>query len=717
MAVRKVARRDMDTRALKRPRISDSQTVLDSEGADGGSPQALATELAAAGDVRGLLLLESRLHAVLAQPDANCVKVVGFLRRESTCTCLVQVLLLDDLAASTSDSERGSADTPFGGRTNEKTSLGASDAGRAAFAASCVLGGGIPEVAATLATSDVVWRALITALRRQHDPPPPVQGALSASMLERMCRSFFLRAGSKAREGFVVMAKRHGLLQALLDSGLQTPQLLSLLPLIYRHDHSPKRYAYWASLELGLRLTSRVLTASSAEPVDYTAAAPLLLEHEHACEALVGVCEWSAGDRSRPAGTPMKATSSTDARQWGLSLLAELAEGCGAVAGPDGAKSDSTIGGRLVELAANDCDLSQRSRLLGVRSLTAVLSLSASLRQPTSSHSYAAIALATSLATAIPRIAATLEQLATRAMEKEAPGLDGVDGRATPLCRGSTDILIQAVRCVGAAADMVASCACGHAGTGQGDSQGDEAIEPLRLALVRAHAPTLLMQLLLAAVGGTLSAPHIVTALKHIWATPIVRDELFASDNCNWWTQWCLPLLDRARLHTTAADASTPAQAADSGNGSDVLPCFGHIVTVSCLCDENGIAITSEVIRRLTLQASSCAGLNSSVDSTENSEQNERSESGGGSDSEKSDDRIAMWCQHMTVVSNVCKEQAATDLRLAELKRKLKQQRRAQQQQQQQACDTGDVAGCALAVGGAQQTFVGVSVKRMPIAD
>ena len=707
---------DTCTRSLKRPRLSD-QTVLDtcSADADDRSAQTLATELAAAGDVLGLLLLESRLHAVLAQPDADCVKVVGFLRRESTCTRLVQVLLLDDLAASTSDPERGSADTP-GGQPMKKTSLGASDAGRAAFAASCVLGGGIPEVAATLATSDAVWRALITALRRQHDSSPPVQGTLPASMLERMCRSFFLRAGSKAREGFVVMAKRHGLLQVVLDSGLQSSQLLSLLPLIYRHDHSSKRYAYWASLELGMRLTSQVLAASSPEPAGYTAPAPLLVEHEHACEALVAVCEWSAGDRSRPAGMPMTATSSTDARQWGLSLLAELAERCG-VAGLDCTKSDSTIGGRLVEVAANDCDLSQRSRLLGVRSLTAVLSLSSSLRQPASSQSHAAIALATSVATAIPRIAATLEQLATSAMETEDRCLDVV-GAGTSLCRCSTDILIQAVRCIGAAADMVASCACGRPGPDHDDSQGDEAIEPLRAALVRAHVPTLLMHLLLGAVGGTLSAPHIVEALKHIWATPIVRDELFAADNCNWWTQWCLPMLDRARLHTAAAAASTPAHAADSGAGSDVQPCFGHIVTVSCLCDENEIAITTEVIRHLTLQASSCSEGNLSVDSTDTREQNDSPECPSGSGSEKTDGRIAMWCQHMKLVSAARAAQAATDLRLAQLKRRLKQQRHdAQQQKHQQGGEMDDVAGCALAVGGAQRSFVGVSAKRMPIAD
>eukprot|EP01043_Picozoa_sp_COSAG02_P069720 COSAG02_NODE_12067_length_1604_cov_1.221927_1_plen_230_part_10 len=230
----------MDPHDAKRPRLSPPQTCADepeSAPPELKDPGALAAELAAVGDVRGLLLLESKLHAVLAEPDAACVKVVGFFRRDSTCERLVHELLLSGTITASSDSERAVSSADQGEADTAR--LGASDAGRAAFAASCVLGGGIPEVAATLATSDTVWRSLVSKLRREQ--PSRSVRALSASMLERMCRSFFLRAGSKAREGFVVMAKRHGLLQVALDDRLQMPQLLSLLPLIYRQDHSPKR--------------------------------------------------------------------------------------------------------------------------------------------------------------------------------------------------------------------------------------------------------------------------------------------------------------------------------------------------------------------------------------------------------------------------------------------------------------------------------------------
>ncbi len=712
----------MDPHDAKRPRLSPPQTCADqpeSAPPELKDPGALAAELAAVGDVRGLLLLESKLHAVLAEPDAACVKVVGFFRRDSTCERLVHELLLSGTITASSDSERAVSSADQGEADTAR--LGASDAGRAAFAASCVLGGGIPEVAATLATSDTVWRSLVSKLRREQ--PSRSVRALSASMLERMCRSFFLRAGSKAREGFVVMAKRHGLLQVALDDRLQMPQLLSLLPLIYRHDHSPKRYAYWASLELGLQLTNRILAALSLGQVDDISAGVVLVEDEYACEALIGMCEWSAGDRSRPAGLPMKATSSTHARQWGLSLLAELAEGSHAARDPNQTSPDPGIGQMLVDLAATDCTLSidgrQQSPLLGVRGLTAVLSLSASLRQPTSSDSHAAIALATSVAARIPQVVATLEQLAivARSTAKAPRCFEEADGRATPLCRGSTDVLIQAVRFIGAACDMVASCACGRAALVQHDSQSTDAIDPLRTALVRAHAPTVLMRLLLAATGGTLAAPHIVTALEHVWAAPTMRDELFLRDD--WWTQWCLPLLDRAQLHATAGDTSASYCEADHVTGSEILPSLGHIVTLSCLCDETGTDIETEVLRQLTLQSSSCNAGDSPVGSTDKNGEIDLSEYVGNS-GRKSDDRHAMWRKHMAVISAACKERAVTDRKLAQLKRKLKQQKRDahHHHQKQGACSSTDEAtGAAAAPSAPRRSSVGVDVKRMPMAD
>ncbi len=708
----------MDPRDTKRLRLSHPR----SDAPAARSPAALATELAAAGDVRGLLLLESRLHAVLSQPDAACVKVVGFLRRESTCERLVHELLLFDTITASSDPERDSADTARladQAGAADAPSLGASDAGRAAFAASCVLGGGIPEVAATLATSDSVWRSLVSALQRER--PSQSVRAMSASMLERTCRSFFLRAGSRAREGFVVMAKRHGFLQVALNHQLQMPQLLSLLPLIYRHDHSPKRYAYWASLELGLQLMNRVLIGSLAEQEDDTAAGVVLREDEYACEALVGMCEWSAGDRSRTAGLPMKPTSSTHARQWGLSLLAELAEASCSVVRPKQISSDSAssgIGHLLAKSAATDCTLGtdgrQQSSLLGVRSLTAVLSLSASLRQPTSSHAHAAIALATSVAAMIPQVLATLEQLATVDWRTHRC-LEAADGRA-PLCHGSTDVLIQAVRFIGATSDMVASCACGHVGLAQDDSRGAEAIDPLRTALVQAHAPTVLMRLLFAAAGGTLAAPHIVTALEHVWAAPIVRDELFSAGD--WWTQWCLPLLDRARLHATAGDAS--ASARDPDGDTEILPSFGHIVTLSCLCDENGTAIEAEVSRHLTLHSSSYDVGDLPVDSIDKNGHIRLSTCADNSSGAR-DDRIAVWRKHMAVMSAACKQQAVADLKLAQLKCNLREQKRSTQQRQaqhEQASNTGEGAGAATGSRlVAPRSSVGVDVKRMPLAD
>ena len=139
----------MDARDAKRQRLSNFENCC-TDTAEHHDAR-LATELAAAEDVHGLLLLESGLHTVLAQPDAECAKVVGFLSRPSTCERLVHELLLSDVNASNSDPE--AADVVLGEGEGILASLVASDAGRAAFAASCVLGGGVPEIAATLATS------------------------------------------------------------------------------------------------------------------------------------------------------------------------------------------------------------------------------------------------------------------------------------------------------------------------------------------------------------------------------------------------------------------------------------------------------------------------------------------------------------------------------------------------------------------------------------
>lgn len=684
----------MDMAVQKRPRLAYSRTAGDSrhEGAASVTAKSAAAELAAAGDVRGLLLLEAGLHAVLARADAECVKVVGFLRRESTCERLVHELLLSGITAS-SDSERNTgatASSSLGSTEAEQlASLAATEPGRAAFAASCVLGGGVPEVAATLATSTTVWRCLVAALRREQASSSV--RALSASMLERTCRSFFLRAGSKAREGFVVMAKRHDLLRVILNRQGETPQLISLLPLIYRHDHSSKRYAYWASLEVGMQLTCRVLTAPPAEPTETSAvAAAALLEGEYACEALVGMCEWSAGDRSRAARMPMGATSSPDARQWGLSLLAELTEGSHVFADHETAHPETvhtTIGERLVELAARDCTFNsarQRPALLGVRSLTAVLGVSASLKQPSSAHSHPAIAVVKSVATAIPGMVASLDRLL------KMDQIVGVDGEG-PNCRGCTEILVQTVRCVGAASDMVASCACAVATSSVAfepaneHSKATQAIEPLRTALMRSHAPTVLLRLLLGAVGGTLTAPYIVAALKHVWAAPTVRSELFAVDD--WWRHWCLPLVERAQLHGSA-------QGDDDGTETEVLPSFGHIVTISCLCDEHGTTLEAAVIEHLTQAASNVAADNSAKDGTG-----------------EIADRITIWRKHMADVLGACELQAAADLKLAKLKQQLKQQKRDAEQQQWQTLESGKSRSSEA------QVHFGVRIKRMPMAD
>ena len=265
--------------APKRPRV-------DVDGAPDPEQEELMdiAALVVTQDVRGLLLLEERLHAVLARTDAACDTVATFLALPASCARLLRELLAEppaDAGAEAAAAQR-----------------------RVAFAASCVLGGGVPEVAATLATSAEVWKALIAELRR------PALSVSAQSMLVRMFSSFALRASSKAREGLVVMAKRHSLPALLLHRAAEAPSLLPLLALLYRHDHAPKRYAFWSSLELCATLGYHTLDA---------AAAPLL--RELACEALISLCEWSAGGVDGSAAAAA-AGGSINARQWGLSVLA-----------------------------------------------------------------------------------------------------------------------------------------------------------------------------------------------------------------------------------------------------------------------------------------------------------------------------------------------------------------------------------------------------------
>eukprot|EP01046_Picozoa_sp_COSAG06_P029154 COSAG06_NODE_2684_length_6454_cov_11.145712_4_plen_859_part_00 len=825
----------------KRPRLSepddaggaapklDEPAEADEPAAPDAEAAAAAAALAAAGDVRGLLLLEWRLHAVLAHPDAACAQVVGFLRRPSTCERLVRALLLfgddeaaaqsgaaDDVAEAAGDAGDG-ADTAGGA---EPRGLGASERARAAFAASCVLGGGVPEVAATLATSSEVWRSLVSALQREQ--PSPAMRELSSSMLERMCRSFFLRAGSKAREGFVVMAKRHNLLQTVLHHRRgDAPQLLSLLPLIYRHDHSPKRYAYWSSLELGLQLSGCILApldegGLQTDPMG-------LLEREHACDVLVSMCEWSAGDRrSVPGGGGgggeahgsssgrsgrSRSRSSADARQWGLSLLAELTESytytiaaaAGKVATTEAAADEdsgggeepeqghgqtmrrattTTIAGALVELAVRDCSCScqqqPRQQLVGVgvRVLSAVLSLSASLKQPTSSSSYAAITLLNALADAMPRIAAALSNSVhdhisdtTGAGAGGGGGAGGAGGGG--VSAGST-ALVETVRCIGAACDMVASsasasasasatgsgrnshhvrfaneepAAAAAAGTESSSSTADDesaltyyadsgaerkseeeeeeeeeseeeasaaAIAPLRRALVSARIPTILFKMLLFGDVGrwNMAAAQIIVAVEHIWeAGGTLRGGLFAGDD-DWWEQWCLPMLQRARLHVDDACAQKGSGAAEDKDTKVVVPTLGHIVALSCMCDSKGRDMSRAVSARLRL-------------ATDSSSSSSSSGGGGGG----GDGRSEMWRKHMDeVVFTACREQSATAARVAQLKEQLKQQKqqkrkmRLQRQQQQpppQSQDSssgeGTVAGAVTGSTGAASVPVGSS--------
>ena len=117
------------------------------------------------------------------------------------------------------------------------------------------------------------------------------------------------------------MARRHDLPRVILQQRADTPQMLLLLPLIYRHDHSPKRYAYWASLELGVQLVCRVLQQPAEANADGGRDAAAEQQREWACDALVGICEWSSGNGRNQKGSE---SVSLDGKQWGLSVLAEL---------------------------------------------------------------------------------------------------------------------------------------------------------------------------------------------------------------------------------------------------------------------------------------------------------------------------------------------------------------------------------------------------------
>lgn len=367
-----------------------------------------------------------------------------------------------------------------------------------------------------------------------------------ATVLERCVRSFFLRAGSKAREGFVLMAKRHDLPRVILQQRADTPQMLALLPLVYRHDHSVKRYAYWASLELGVQLVCRALQgpAEAAVNAEGGGDASAELQRETACDALVGMCEWSAGG-GRSQNGPQSV--SMDGKQWGLSVLAELSESC---------SSDGTLAHALVASAVAECS-DAGSVQLGVRALTAVLGLSAALKQPTSSKSLAAINLANAVAEAVAQLSNALPKW----FAADVPATR--EGHQTREARGTA--LVGVVRCLGAACEFV------------GSAGSEQAVAALRYALVAVRVGSRLILLLLSGAGGTLAAPSIMAAITAAWTVVGLRDEILLD---GFWVRWGKQVLERAQLYASGVEVV------------DELPTLGHITSLSYLVD-------TEVVRRI----------------------------------------------------------------------------------------------------------------------
>ena len=192
--------------------------------------------------------------------------------------------------------------------------------------------------------------------------------------------------------------------------------------------------------------------------------------------------------------------------------------------------------------------------------MTAVLGLTAALKQPTSAKSHAAINLLNAVAEAAPQLSAVLP---------------GAGAGAAGAAAGASGGFVTAVRCLGAACELV------------GSAGSQEAVVPLRDALVAANVGSRLVLSLLSGAGGTLAAPRVMAAIAAAWTSEGLRDEVFLD---GFWDRWAQPVVDRARLYASGAAVGQE------------LPTLGHITVrphtiYHCLCLMGLLGVCSYLVK------------------------------------------------------------------------------------------------------------------------
>ena len=202
--------------------------------------------------------------------------------------------------------------------------------------------------------------------------------------------------------------------------------------------------------------------------------------------------------------------------------------------------------------------------------MTAVLGLTAALKQPTSAKSHAAINLLNAVAEAAPQLSAVLPGAGAGATGGARAGA-GAAGAAA----GASGGFVTAVRCLRAACELV------------GSAGSQEAVVPLRDALVAANVGSRLVLSLLSGAGGTLAAPRVMAAIAAAWTSEGLRDEVFLD---GFWDRWAQPVVDRARLYASGAAVGQE------------LPTLGHITVrphtiYHCLCLMGLLGVCSYLVK------------------------------------------------------------------------------------------------------------------------